>query len=104
MEIYYRESDIDNQAHRPEEPPQIMEVQKLIYAVVYRTESWKTMKEFNILIDEHVVELMKSKQTNNTTLHIGMFNDSVHRYLVPQNVCKKPNEEVQYIQRKHLLR
>ena len=59
-EIYYRESDINKQAHQPGEP-QIVEVQKLIYAVVYRTESWKTMEEFNILIDEDFVELMKSK-------------------------------------------
>ena len=108
-DTYYREScdinqGVNKQTHQPGEPRQIVEVQKLIYAVVYRTESWKTIEEFNILIDEDFVELMKSKQTNSTALHIGMFNDSVHRYLDPQNVCKKPNKEVLYIQRKHLLR
>ena len=98
-ETYYRESD---QMQQPGEPRHILEVQKLVYAVVYRTECWKTIEEINILIDEPFVELMKAKQTKNTTLHIGMFNDSEYRYLVPQNVCKKPNQEVQYIEKKNI--
>ena len=75
-----------------------------MYAVVYRTKCWKTIEEINILIEEPFVELMKAKQTKNTTLHIGMFNDSEYRFLVPQNVFKKTNKEVEYIEKKQLLR
>ena len=71
---------------------------------MYRTECWKKVEEFNVIIDEPFVELMKAKQTKNTTLHIGMFNDSEYPFLVPQNVCKKTNKEVEYIEKKQLLR
>ena len=99
-ETYYRESEMC----QPGEPKRILEVQKLVYAVAYRTECWKTVEEFNIIINEAFVEQMKRKQTKNTTLHIGMFNDSEYRFLMPQNVCKKTNKEVEYIEKKQLLR
>ena len=100
-ETYYRESE---NMCQPGEPKRILEVQKLVYAVAYRTECWKKVEEFNIIINEAFVEQMKRKQTKNTTLHIGMFNDSEYRFLMPQNVCKKTNKEVEYIEKKQLLR